>query len=99
MNVHVTLASTILMMAGGLGWSGAIAAEPATSTVQQPDVCRQVGEDYREVYTIDEENQSITICQKEGAYYYIAQAKNDNEPFDVSARSNDSQLEGKEVRE
>lgn len=84
MNLKISLTSALLMLTG-LGWNGAIAAEPQTHMAQRSDVCRQAGEDYREVYTIDEETRSITICQKEEKYFYVAQEKAEDS-FDGSSQ-------------
>ena len=85
MNLQVRLISTCMIVAG-LGCPHAIAAEPipakvtqatAQSTAQRFDACRQAGAEYSEVYTIEDGNRAITICQKGNKYYYITQANSD----------------------
>ncbi|MDX2231916.1 MAG: hypothetical protein NW220_19940 [Leptolyngbyaceae cyanobacterium bins.349] len=71
-----TLINTAVMLVAGLGFASAIAAEPpAPQTTEQAaqavDVCRQAGADYRKLYTIEEANRSITICQKDNQYYHV----------------------------
>jgi hypothetical protein len=76
MNRHFTLIGSTLMVVAGLGLTHAIAAEPVPQTVtQRVDVCRQVGAEYQELYTIEEATRSITICQKGDQYYHIITLK------------------------
>lgn len=83
MNLQFRLISTTLMVVSGLGlsyptWQSAAQAETATQptqVAQRVSVCRQAGDDYREMYTINEEKRTITICQKGNKYYYIQTAK------------------------
>ncbi len=88
MNLQVRLLSTTLMVVTGLGlsyttWQPTARAEAmkttqaskVTQAAQRVDVCRQIGRDYREIYTIEEENRSITICQKGKKYYYVQSAR------------------------
>lgn len=76
MNRHLTLIGSTLMVVAGLGLTHTIAAEPAPqSATQRVDVCRQVGVEYQELYTIEEATRSITICQKGDQYYHIITLK------------------------
>jgi len=88
MNRQIGLFSTTLMVVTGLSlsyttWQPVARAEAPkaaqtpkiTQTAQRVDVCRQAGADYREMYTIEEETRSITICQKGKNYYYVQSAK------------------------
>ncbi len=64
------------MIVAGLGLTHAIASEPTTpKTKHTVDVCRQAGADYTQLYTIEEETRSITICQKGSQYYYVTTPK------------------------
>ncbi|MBF2029723.1 MAG: hypothetical protein IGS48_23695 [Oscillatoriales cyanobacterium C42_A2020_001] len=83
MNLQLRLIGTTLMVVTGLGlsyptWQSVAQAETTTKpaqVAQRLSVCRQVGDDYREMYTIVEENRTITICQKGSKYYYIHTSK------------------------
>lgn len=75
MNSQPALIGTTLMVVVGLGLASVMAAEPTTRISQRSDICSQVGSGYVQLYTIEEETKSITICQKDQKYYYVTQAK------------------------
>jgi fructose-1,6-bisphosphatase/sedoheptulose 1,7-bisphosphatase-like protein len=83
MKLPVRLISATLMMVSGFAMSAAIAAEPtakspehsAEQTAQRVDVCQQAGAAYRQLYTIEDANRAITICQKANQFYYITTEK------------------------
>ena len=76
MNTQIRLIGTTLMLVAGLGLTHAIAAASAPGkTAHRPSVCQQMGANYTELYTIEEETRSITICQNGTTYSYITIAK------------------------
>lgn len=84
MNLQASLIGTTFMVVAGLGLIHAIAAEPtpakptqqfAEQVSQQVDVCRQTNAAYRKLYTIEESDYAITICQSGNQYYHIKSEK------------------------
>ena len=75
MNRQIHIITSTVMVVAGLALTQAIAGATAPKTAQAPNLCQSAGAGYSELYTIDEPQQRITICQKGSRYVYVTTQK------------------------
>ena len=75
MNRQAHIITSTIMVVAGLALTQAIAGAATPKTAQNPNVCQSAGAGYSELYTIDEPQQRITICQNGSRYVYVTARK------------------------
>jgi Tfp pilus assembly protein FimT len=85
-----TAVSTITLMIQFGAPSKALASEAdyrflITSDWQN---CQQISSEYQDVYAFETKNFQINICQKDGAYFYLGEAKQSDKPNGIATLRN-----------